>query len=63
VWNPRANAKSKEGCTASVTVDGGPSPDGRAVRYFGVVRKFGGEGSWEVTSETDAYRYFQALLP
>jgi hypothetical protein len=46
-----------------VTVDGGPPPDGRPVRYFWVVRKFGGEGSWLVTSETDAYRYFEALLP
>jgi len=46
-----------------VTVDGGLPPDGRPVRYFWVVRKFGGEGSWLVTSETDAYRYFEALLP
>lgn len=48
---------------AEVTVDGGPPPDGRAVRYFWVVRRFWGNGSWLVTGETDAYRYFDALLP
>jgi len=47
---------------AEVTVDGGAPPDGRAIRYFWVSRKFGGEG-WMVMAETDAYRYFMALVP
>jgi hypothetical protein len=47
---------------AEVTVDGGLPPDGHAVRYFRVTRKFGGSGL-QVTSETDAYRYFEELLP
>ena len=47
---------------AEVIVDGGPPPDGRAVRYFRVQRKFGGEG-WLVIGESDAYQYFMELFP
>ena len=47
---------------AEVTVDGGPPPDGRSVRYFWVSRKFDSD-AWMVMSETDSYRYFMALLP
>jgi hypothetical protein len=47
---------------ADVTIDGGPPPDGRLVRYFRVQRKFGGEG-WLVVGESDAYQYFMELLP
>lgn len=47
---------------AEITVDGGPPPDGRAVRYFRVMRKFGGSGS-QVIGESDAYRYFSEIFP
>jgi hypothetical protein len=47
---------------ADVNVDGGAPPDGRAVRYFRVSRKFGGDG-WMVVGESDAYRYFMELMP
>jgi hypothetical protein len=47
---------------AKVTVDGGLPPDGRAVRYFRVTRKFGGSGL-QVIAESDGYRYFEELLP
>ena len=47
---------------AEVTVDGAPPPDGRAVRYFWVQRKFEGEG-WLVIGESDAYQYFMELFP
>jgi hypothetical protein len=47
---------------ADVTVDGGPPPDGRAVRYFRVMRKFEGDG-WLVAGESDAYRYYSELVP
>lgn len=47
---------------AEITVDGGPPPDGRAVRYFWVSRKFGGDG-WLVVGESGAYQYFMELLP
>ena len=47
---------------AKVTVDGGLPPDGSSVRYFRVTRKFGGSGL-QVTGETDAFRYFEELLP
>jgi hypothetical protein len=61
-------ARGRMGGTAvvvrtEVIVDGGPPPDGRAVRYFWVVRKFGVEGSWGVTSETNSYRYFGHCCP
>lgn len=47
---------------AEVTVDGGPPPDGRAVRYFRMERKFGGEG-WLVLGESNSYNYLRELLP
>lgn len=46
---------------AEISVDGGPPPDGRAVRYFSVSPKFGGDG-WMVNGESDAYRYYQELV-
>lgn len=45
-----------------ITVDGGPPPDGRAVRYFRVSRKFMG-GGWMVVGESDSYNYFMQLMP
>jgi hypothetical protein len=47
---------------AEVTVDGGAPPDGRAVRYFWVSRKFGGDG-WLVMGESNAYQYLMELMP
>jgi len=47
---------------ADLTVDGGPPPDGRSVRYFRVSRKFVGEG-WMVVGESDSYTYFTQLMP
>ncbi len=47
---------------AEMTVDGGTPPDGRAVRYFWVSRKFGGDG-WLVMGESNAYQYFMELMP
>lgn len=47
---------------ADITVDGGPPPDGRSVRYFRVQRKFMG-GGWMVIGESDSYRYFMQLMP
>jgi hypothetical protein len=47
---------------AEVTVDGGPPPDGRPVRYFRVTRKFMDSG-WMVVGETDSYNYLRELVP
>jgi hypothetical protein len=47
---------------AEITVDGGPPPDGRAIRYFSVSRKFT-ESGWMVNGESDSYRYYRELLP
>ena len=47
---------------ADLTVDGGPPPDGRPVRYFRVSRKFVG-GGWMVIGESDSYTYFMQLVP
>lgn len=47
---------------AEVTVDGGPPPDGRPVRYFRVTRKFMDSG-WMVVGETDSYNYLRELAP
>jgi hypothetical protein len=47
---------------ADVTVDGGPQPDGRPVRYFRVERKFMGDG-WVVIGESDSYLYYRELTP
>jgi len=46
---------------AEVTVDGGPPPDGRAIRYFRISRKFG--GGWMVVGDSDSYFYYNELLP
>ena len=46
---------------AEVTVDGGPPPDGRAVRYFRISRRFG--GGWMVEGECSSYIYYNELLP
>lgn len=45
---------------AEVTVDGGPPPDGRAVRYFSIMEKLG--GGWMVAGESDSYRYYEELV-
>jgi hypothetical protein len=47
---------------ANITVDGGPPPDGRPVRYFRVTRKFMEDG-WMVVGESDAYFYYRELAP
>jgi hypothetical protein len=47
---------------AEVTVDGGPPPDGRAVRYFRMSHKFMEDG-WLVVGESDAYFYYRELAP
>jgi len=47
---------------AEVTVDGGPPPDSRAVRYFWVSRKFEGDG-WLVMGESNSYQYLMELMP
>ena len=47
---------------ANLTVDGGLPPDGRAVRYFRLSRKFIG-GGWMVVGESDSYNYFMQLVP
>jgi hypothetical protein len=45
---------------AEVTVDGGPPPDDRSVRYIYLTTKFG--GGWMVMSETNAFSYYEALV-
>jgi len=45
---------------SEVTVDGGPPPDGRPVRYLFLTTKVG--GGWMVLGESDAFRYYEALL-
>jgi hypothetical protein len=44
---------------AEITVDGGPPPDGRAVRYFRMKPKL--DGGWMVVGETSAYFYYTEL--
>jgi hypothetical protein len=46
---------------AVVTVDGGPPPDGRSIRYFALSSKLG--GGWMVVGETNSYSYYTELLP
>jgi hypothetical protein len=46
---------------AEITVDGGPPPDGRSIRYFRVSPQYG--GGWTVLGETDSYRYLMELVP
>ena len=43
-----------------VTVDGGPPPHGHPVRYLRLMRRV--EGGWFVFTETDSFRYYQALM-
>jgi len=43
-----------------VTVDGEPLPDGHPVRYLRLMRRV--EGDWFVFTETDSFRYYQALM-
>jgi hypothetical protein len=43
-----------------VAVNGAPPPDGRPVRYLSLTTKFG--GGWMVTSETNAYNYYELLV-
>lgn len=45
---------------ADITVDGGPPPDGRRVRYFRMTTKFMGSG-WMVVGESDPYTYSTEL--
>lgn len=45
---------------SEVTVDGGPPPDGRPVRYLFLTTKVG--GGWMVLAEADAFQYYEALL-
>ena len=47
---------------AEITVDGGPPPDGRPVRYFRVTRKFMEDG-WMVVGDSSAYFYYSELAP
>jgi hypothetical protein len=47
---------------AEITVDGGPPPDGRSVRYFRVTRKFMEDG-WMVVGESNGYSYYRELAP
>jgi hypothetical protein len=47
---------------AEITVDGGPPPDGRTVRYFRVTRKFMEDG-WIVVGESGPYFYYRELAP
>ena len=47
---------------AEITVDGGPPPDSRSVRYFRVARKFM-EGGWMVVGDSSAYFYYSELAP
>jgi hypothetical protein len=47
---------------AEITVDGGPPPDGRSVRYFRVSHNFM-DGGWMVVGESDPYFYYRELAP
>jgi hypothetical protein len=47
---------------AEITVDGGPPPDSRSVRYFRVTRKFMEKG-WMVVGESSPYFYYRELAP
>jgi len=45
---------------AEVTVDGGPPPDGRPIRYLDLTTKVG--GGWMVLAETNSLQYYLALI-
>src|SRR5260370_31476819 len=53
---------SNDGMVAKVdlTVNGGPPPDGRSVRYLDLIRSV--DGRWLVVAESGAYHYLTALL-
>ena len=46
---------------AEVTVDGGPPPDDRSVRFLFLTTKPG--GGWMVFADSDSYQYYRVLLP
>ena len=43
-----------------VTVNGGPPPDGRNIRYLDLLRSV--DGRWLVVADSDAYHYMSSLL-
>jgi len=43
-----------------ISVDGGPPPDGKPVRYLFLTTKY--EGGWMVLSESDSSRYYDVLF-
>jgi hypothetical protein len=45
---------------SEISVDGGPPPDGQPVRYLFLTTKY--EGGWMVLSESDSFRFYEALL-
>jgi hypothetical protein len=45
---------------SEISVDGGTPPDGQSVRYLFLTTKY--EGGWMVLSESDSFRYYEALL-
>ncbi len=53
---------SKDVMVAKVelTVNGGPPPDGRSVRYLDLMRSM--DGRWLVVADSNAYHYLTSLL-
>jgi hypothetical protein len=45
---------------SEISVDSGTPPDGQPVRYLFLTTKVG--GGWMVLSESDSFRYYEALL-
>jgi hypothetical protein len=43
-----------------ITVDGGPPPDGRPIRYFHMTHD--ADRGWSVLSEMDSYWYYRTML-
>ncbi len=43
-----------------ISVDGGPPPDGRPVRYLFLTTKY--DGGWMVLSESNSFQYYRILL-
>jgi hypothetical protein len=43
-----------------ISVDGGPPPDGKPIRYLFLTTKY--EGGWTVLSESDSSRYYEVLF-
>jgi len=46
----------------TITVDGGPPPDGKSTRYF-YLNHYSLGDSWTVSGEASAYSYYSTLLP